>query len=349
MGGAGKKSKFQRLQRQSQSNLPKAKDITTEQSPTLPKVLPTTEREIQSTTTESQPTVSTPTENSLWRKDVRAIFEKGYFSLFITFLIGGLQIGGVVDMLVAHLLIVVAWLIAVITVITSESVAAAPRKKKIATTIVTGFIAGFLLLVVDLLMINKKVEIDMKAETDRLALQQQKTPIEKKLRTFLVPSTESMATNPCPDVPSNAMIVHYGDNASYTTKNDITLLSVDDKPTLTVKKTINGLLVNLTLYGKDGNEIATIRDNKFVGKVNDNLDVQSPDPHSIDIFDNDNNQHLFHIRYLNPTTIDVSGVFYFPNRKLPLIIDKSGVSAFGYGIEKVCDSNFGKLSALNFE
>lgn len=173
--------------------------------------------------------------------------------------------------------------------------------------------------------------------------------IENKLRAFLVPSNELMATSPCSDVPSNAMIVHYGDNASFSTEDKITLLAVDNNPTLTVLKTINGLLVNLTLYDDEGSEIATIKDNKFVGRVNNNLEARSSDAHSIDIFDKNNDRHIFHIRYLNPTTIDVSGVFYFPTRKLPLIIDETGVSAFGIGIKNVCDSNFGDVGAIGFE
>lgn len=95
--------------------------------------------------------------------------------------------------------------------------------------------------------------------------------------------------------------------------------------------------------------IATIVDNKFVGNVADNLDIQNTDPHTIDIFDKNDDRHIFHIRYLNDKAIKILGTFYYPNRKNPIDIDEYRVLLPNGGtFENTCLSGVGKATTIGF-
>ncbi len=159
-------------------------------------------------------------------------------------------------------------------------------------------------------------------------------PVELRF-AYLVPADETSPPSICPDIPPDAITIHYGNSSGFTTKNDLRLISVNKKPLVTAKRTNGGLLINLKLFDSEGNELATIIENKFVGKVADNLDIKSSD-HSIDIFDKNNSHHIFHIRYLNRKAIEIFGVFNYPGKKFPLEIYENGGKVGGQGFSELC-------------
>jgi hypothetical protein len=150
----------------------------------------------------------------------------------------------------------------------------------------------------------------------------QPNPPERKLLAFLVPANEPNPPSNCRETSSTTIAAYLGNSVGSTFRDEMTVISAGGEPLLAVKKTFGGLLINLKLYDSKGKEIANIVDNKFVGKVADNLDIQIIDAHSIAIYDKNNNTLLFHIRFLNNRTIKVLGRLYLPNRKSMLFIDE---------------------------
>lgn len=161
---------------------------------------------------------------------------------------------------------------------------------------------------------------------------------ELKIPKYLVhanlPNPDNM-----PEMSADAVAVYFGDFVCVASGAILTIISIRDEPFLTVKQTNRGLLINLELFDKGGSKLATIIDNKFLGKVTDGLEIQTSDSSTIDIFDkNDDYRLIFHIRYLNPKAIEILGVMYHPKLSSPLIIDENGVMFFDSRLSNMCIS-----------
>jgi hypothetical protein len=159
---------------------------------------------------------------------------------------------------------------------------------------------------------------------------------ELKIPKYLVhanlPNPDNM-----PEMSPDAVVAHFGNCVGFTSGAILTIISIGGEPFLTAKQTNRGLLINLELFDKRGSKLATIVDNKFLGKVTDDLEIQSSDSSTIDIFDkNDDYRLIFHIRYLNPKAIEILGVMYHPKLPSPLIIDENGITIFGSRVSNMC-------------
>lgn len=107
------------------------------------------------------------------RKDIGAIIGGGIFGLFVALLISAFQIAGVIDMGLAHTLIFLAWILAVVGIAISEQLLRASRQRKIIVVTLSALILGFILLLIDFWMVNKKAELDKKAEQEKQVAQTQ--------------------------------------------------------------------------------------------------------------------------------------------------------------------------------
>jgi hypothetical protein len=161
---------------------------------------------------------------------------------------------------------------------------------------------------------------------------------ELKIPKYLVHANLPNPGN-MPEMPPDAIVAHFGNCVGFTSGAILTIISIKGEPFLTAKQTNRGLLINLELFDKKGSKLATIVDNKFLGKVTDDLVIQSSDSSTIDIFDkNDDYRLIFHIRYLNPQAIEILGDMYHPKLSSPLIIDEDGVTIFGARVSNMCIS-----------
>ncbi len=184
--------------------------------------------------------------------------------------------------------------------------------------------------------------------TPTLKAAEQPKPIEQKLFAYLVPDTALSPISACGIPPPAAITIYYGSDAGYTSGNNLKLISVDNTPLISAKRTSSGLLMSLKLFDNKGKVIANIVDNKFVGKLADNLAVNNTE-HTLDIFDKNDDRLIFHFRYLNPKAMEILGVFYHPTKKLPLVIDENR-ALFPNGAEfsNYCSGGVGEATLINF-
>ena len=148
-----------------------------------------------------------------------------------------------------------------------------------------------------------------------------------KLRAFIIPANEPTPDTRCGELSPNSVKVFLGDSVGVTDNNNpMKLISAFGVPFLTAKKVGNSIQISIELFDKEGASIAKIKDNKFVGQLSENLDIVSPDPHGIDIFDKTDDKLIFHFRYLNPQAIQILGEFYPNKGKRPIRLNGAGVA-----------------------
>lgn len=293
-----------------------------------------------------QPATLVPVNNSLWRniskRDVFTVIGilATILGLWGAFFTGSLQLGGF-DMALAHWLMFISWLSVVLGVgaflFFWERLSSTSVFKRIILLIVVTVISGFVNLHWDNKMVKNKAEIDEKAEQARLALEQQKISAERPSPAFLVHDRDPNPPNKC-KIPPDAIAVYFGDSVAWSTKSTINLIIINDEPVLSVEKTFNGLLINAILRDNKGNEVARITKNVFIPKSNDEFKPQSPDPHSIQVF-NKKNQVVLYVKYLNQQSVKFFGIFQNPNGT-PFVIDE-GQSINSHNYNRNC---FGEVT-----
>jgi hypothetical protein len=155
---------------------------------------------------------------------------------------------------------------------------------------------------------------------------------ELKMPRYLVPANQpNPVLKVAPNIPPEAMAIYFGNCVGWTSGEELGLIEIKGDSILTAKQTNRGLLINLKLYDKRGGIIATIVENRFLGQMSGDLEIQTSES-SVDIFDKKSAyRHIFHIRYLNPKAMEVLGLFYHPAFKNPIIMDENGV-AFPNGL-----------------
>lgn len=108
--------------------------------------------------------VSKPPETKakpwLGRKEIGALIGSGAVALVCAFVISALQFSGLIDMGLAHLFLVLAWFVAVLAVLVSETLLARPAKHAIIVLTATATIMAGGLFALDRWMVTKKREQD---------------------------------------------------------------------------------------------------------------------------------------------------------------------------------------------
>lgn len=140
----------------------------------------------------------------------------------------------------------------------------------------------------------------------------------QKLRAYLIPANEpSLDTRICRHIapPANAIIIFLGNSVAYTSGDVLNLIKDKNNNLLYIKKTPNGILINATLYDKDGKEAVRINNNVVTAKASNIYEPQTPDPHTLQIF-NDTNDLILYVRYINPKAIKILGKFWFSGKRL---------------------------------
>ena len=86
---------------------------------------------------------------------------------------------------------------------------------------------------------------------------------EPKTSGVLVPGNESTPSNPCNNIPSNAIILLFGNSAAYTTKFPHTVIQVGKQNLLTIDKQDEKITISAKFFSKDGRIVAELERNKF--------------------------------------------------------------------------------------
>jgi hypothetical protein len=141
-----------------------------------------------------------------------------------------------------------------------------------------------------------------------------------QMRELLLPADDSMPQTSCKGIPDNALRLYVGDNVIWTTALPLTVIQHKNDPQLQIDRDKSGgiNIKVLRLFDVDGKELAEISDNEF-NITNRALATHKPRPdRSTLVVYNEADQEVLNIRYLNPTALRVTGVFYFDSKRLPL-------------------------------
>lgn len=140
------------------------------------------------------------------------------------------------------------------------------------------------------------------------------------LKGLLVPGNEPDPPLPsgCPGVPPNDLKVFLGDSLAYTSKDELTLLRIKGIDALGLRRTPNGVATFAKVFSEDGKMVVQIVDNHFYFNPGNSFRVDTPDSHTLAVYDSLQMQILY-IRYMNPYSIRVKGIFPTP-RGTPVVI-----------------------------
>jgi hypothetical protein len=118
--------------------------------------------------------------------------------------------------------------------------------------------------------------------------------------------------------------VLFGSNVGYTKYASLPVVRVAGQNLLAIHRTLAGISIDLKIFADDGKIIVQIEDNKFYINPNNSFRVTNPDPHSLVVFD-DMAEKVLDIKFLNPTTIRVSGIFRYRGHEPVRIIEDSAM------------------------
>jgi hypothetical protein len=140
------------------------------------------------------------------------------------------------------------------------------------------------------------------------------------LKDLLLPGDEPDPPPPlpCPNVPPNALKAFLGTSLAYTTAGEFTVLRIKGIDVLRLRRTSHGIAILAKVFGEDGKVVAQIVDNRLYVNPGDFVRIERRDSHSLAVYDLHQRQVLA-IRYLNPHSVRVVGVFQLPHRPAVVI------------------------------
>jgi hypothetical protein len=144
--------------------------------------------------------------------------------------------------------------------------------------------------------------------------------VVEALKDLLLPGNEPDPPPPlpCPSVPPNALKAFLGTSLAYTTAGEFTVLRIKGIDVLRLRRTPNGIAILAKVFSEGGKVVAQIVDNRLYVNPGDFIRIERPDSHSLVAYDLHQRQVLA-IRYLNPQSVRVVGVFHLPERPAVVI------------------------------
>ena len=156
----------------------------------------------------------------------------------------------------------------------------------------------------------------------------------------LLPGNEPTPPNPCQkrgEIPSDAVILLMGNQAIYNSTFPHTVLEMSGRNMLSIDKIGMGMTITADVFSADGRIIAELVNNDFYVNPNNYFKVKH-DANSLIVHDQEKNEVL-NVRYLNPSTIKIKGIFRYPNH-WPFIIGEDKIILGNHNtLESSCFGN----------
>jgi hypothetical protein len=168
--------------------------------------------------------------------------------------------------------------------------------------------------------------------------------IEPETGGMLVPAR--MPNPPVPaschaPIPDNALRVYLGDSLGYFVGPKITVVNIAGQPLLSIEKKDKGMSINARIYSRDKRIVAEIRDNQFQINPNNYFHRERPNKHTLVVYDQEG-EEVLNVDYLNPSAVQITGRFFYPN-KAPVMIGATSITIAGNTISQGC---FGEVRTL---
>jgi len=152
---------------------------------------------------------------------------------------------------------------------------------------------------------------------------------------LLIPASDSISDftfpPPPPDAPVDAtrpakgeLLILAGQFAISTPEKSFVLLKLYGKDLLKIDRIKTGIAVSADIWNTNNKIVATIESNRFRVNPSAAIPITRPDPHTL-LVDDDQKVRVLSVRFLNPTTIRIAGVFR-ADGKYPVVITETNIT-----------------------
>jgi hypothetical protein len=151
----------------------------------------------------------------------------------------------------------------------------------------------------------------------------------RSIRILLTPGTHPSPPTPFQPLLPDDIVVFLGDSAAVTRKSGAALIGIDNEVILSFNRQIAGISINAIVRDAPNRQVVTIVNN-VVNVVSRGLEVLNPDPHNVVVLGK-GGCRVLSIRYVNDTTMILSGTFY-GKRSGPFVVADGGPIQLPNGI-----------------
>jgi hypothetical protein len=168
------------------------------------------------------------------------------------------------------------------------------------------------------------------------------TSVRKRLQAYsdyLVAGDTPTPDNVCEAIPKGALRILLGPMAAWATSFPSNVIVIDGDTILKINRSADGRIsLSTDIYDKNHDIIAEIKDNHYdvdssaFKVVRDNLS-------DLSVFIRHDKEQVLDVRYLNPTTISISGVFRSKSSELKVSADGTYLNGRSLGHLGICSGN----------
>jgi hypothetical protein len=168
-------------------------------------------------------------------------------------------------------------------------------------------------------------------------------PLDTDTVAYLIPANKPTPKGPCEAMkekqPEGSVALFAGGNEFWSNLEGglFKIITLDDKPVVTMKKTQSGLLFSIDLFGQDGKIATKIRDNKAILiSKNFGYPTRSNDRSALSLYD-DYDEEILYVEYLNNNAVLIRGVFNGPKGADIAITDNEIIQRnYGNRMSRTC-------------
>src|SRR5467141_569537 len=164
---------------------------------------------------------------------------------------------------------------------------------------------------------------------------------------LLVSANEPTPPNPCQPAPKNALVIILGNKAVFSTGFPAKIIAINNDVILTLDKDSKGSIsITTDIYDQNDDFVVGIEKNKFT-PVSDAL-IERNDLSSLKVTLKHRKEQVLDVRYINPSTIRVFGIFRHPDDpELRVTTDGFIFNGQHVLVDNVCIGDFGILFQFN--
>jgi hypothetical protein len=153
----------------------------------------------------------------------------------------------------------------------------------------------------------------------------------------LIPARDPNPPANC-QIPKDAFAVFFGNNVDWTTGASA-VLTVKREPIIAFDHDSKKLkLTTLRVYDDQNNIIARVDADGFW--TSPLVRIKKPDKSTLIVFDH-LDQEVLDLRFLNPHTVSILGIFHSPSIPTPIVITPNGMQGPGMTISRSCMGSSG--------
>lgn len=157
-----------------------------------------------------------------------------------------------------------------------------------------------------------------------------------QLQGLLIPGSEPDPPDPCPVgmVPPGSLRMFLGKSLGSSNSPNFVVLRLNGEDVLMARRVEKGMAVSAKILSEDGRIVAQLVDNKFYINPENFFSMERPDQHSLIVYDRQG-QKVLDLRFLNPTSVSILGVFRHPGA-LPVVINQDVLMIGGNRFIGIC-------------